>query len=79
MNTFWFAFLFEVVSFSNIQWPIARVLMSAPERNTFGVQNFFIYCFIIIIFFILLILSLIQKRTSKLCCCRKLACEQAHL
>lgn len=50
MNTFWFAFLFEVVSFSNIQWPIARVLMSAPERNTFGVQNFFIYCFIIIIF-----------------------------
>lgn len=48
MNTFWFAFLFEVVSFSNIQWPIARVLMSAPERNTFGVQNFFIYCFIII-------------------------------
>lgn len=50
MNTFWFAFLFEVVSFSNIQWPITRVLMSAPERNTFGVQNFFIYCFIIIIF-----------------------------
>lgn len=50
MNTFWFAFLFEVVSFSNIQWPIASVLMSAPERNTFGVQNFFIYCFIIIIF-----------------------------
>ena len=50
MNTFWFAFLFEVVSFSNIQWPIARVLMSAPERNTFSVQNFFIYCFIIIIF-----------------------------
>ena len=50
MNTFWFAFLFEVVSFSNIQWPIARVLMSAPERNTFGVQNFFIYRFIIIIF-----------------------------
>lgn len=50
MNTFWFAFLFEVVSFSNIQWPIARVLMSAPERNTFGVQNFFIYCFITIIF-----------------------------
>ena len=50
MNTFWFAFLFEVVSFSNIQWPIARVLMSAPERNTFGVQNVFIYCFIIIIF-----------------------------
>jgi len=45
MNTFWFAFLFEVVRFSNIQGPITWVLMSAPESSTFGVQNLFYLLF----------------------------------